>query len=134
MSFELSDKTLGLWIVDIPSGDFMAVANLHVEGVELAYRFRRIVDDKIFDSKDTKSWTRGIFSGDENEILDQIRGVMKLLADLPGAGDHHELLTRDYVTMDAFTEALFALPCIHVKTVTEEEAKAMGIDTDGAGH
>ncbi len=56
---ELTDKTIGIWSVDLMNGsDWLGAARKDGDQYVIEYRFRYHVDDLAFDSKDKKSWYR----------------------------------------------------------------------------
>ena len=119
------DETIrAIWFTELHNGDWMAVINREADGkLSLTYRFRWYQDDKAFDSKDKKSWTKGRFEGpvDEDaviakltELAEQIRGAANMRSD-------HEckswVLIRGAMTLEAFVGKFREQPWVH----TQEE-------------
>lgn len=55
MSIDLN-KAEFVWHANFPNGDFLGAVEVIDEGWALKYRFRYVLDDKVWDSKDKKNW------------------------------------------------------------------------------
>ena len=95
MSIDLTDRTIGLWFVQLnKESDWLGSIWATDEGYGLTYRFRYYVDDKTFDSKDTKNWYSAEISKDhttEDEIVSHMREVVKLLW-VSSGGKRYEIM------------------------------------------
>lgn len=91
MTIEFTERTLGVWFVTIPNGDYLAhVCRTEDGGAELQYRFRYYHSAEPWDEKDVKNWYRatGI---DIAKCLHAASEVSKRLAAISG-GERYELL------------------------------------------
>lgn len=61
----LDEKIVGVWFVGYEKTDLLAAIRelKRDEEYELTFRFRYHKDEKIFDSKDEKHWSRGLVHG-----------------------------------------------------------------------
>jgi hypothetical protein len=94
----IDENIVGIWYVStLPNQDWMAgLSELEAEKkYKLVYRFRYYKDDKVFESKDTKSWYEGAVTGTRHYCIAAIRMVAK---GLDAAGQNkgvYELLNDD---------------------------------------
>jgi len=68
------DEMICVWTIAGRNRDFQAYLCRRAEGkkLHLEYRFRYYVDDKVFDSKDRKSWYAFEATGTEDEAIEKI--------------------------------------------------------------
>jgi len=124
----LTENTIGIWFVDVPDGDWLATVNaVEPEGYELVYRTRNRVDDKIFDSEDTKDWGGGRISGklSKEEVIEKMR---ELVADVKLYDENsksHELLMGDKTFVE-FMDEFMELPFVNARKMSKDEAKEHG--------
>lgn len=132
----LDDSIAGFWFVSIGAyqeeiGDYISSVHKTDEGYSLMSRVRMYVDDKTHDSADRKTWFEGKFDTKE-EAITAARVGCEIIKQFPGAEvqDPVELL-RGEGTFDQFMEEFMALPFVHAKDISAEEAKARGLDCHG---
>jgi len=113
---EISEKTLGIWMVAFDRADWIGTACLCKEGVRLVHRLRFHVDDKTFNSADRKEWFEHVSSEPEAQALDDVHQLWQQMYDDSG-GVGFELLAKDFTTMDAFMKAFLDMPGITHKNV-----------------
>jgi hypothetical protein len=83
VSGEMNEYMVGIWTCEVPGGDFMVKCFRNSEGkYEADARFRKHVDDKVFDSEDEKFWYKGEITegATEDQVIEQMRGVLKNVA------------------------------------------------------
>lgn len=124
MTIEISEKTLGLWYVELPenAGNWMASAWLNDDGTPLAtYRFRFYRDNATWDSKDEKSW-RTIGPNKDapggasaRTLIDAISEMARFIETSQGRGQRYELI-RGEGSIEWFMEELSKLPFFNMKT------------------
>ena len=75
----IADENLHyIWAHQIPGGDYLGAYRTLPNGkAELVWRFRYHVDDKTFDSKDTKNWYR-LESEDPERLLWYQKELMRI--------------------------------------------------------
>jgi len=95
MTIEFSDKTIGIWAVDLMNGsDFLGGVWRDGDNYVMEYRFRYYVDDKTFDSEDKKNWYSAEIPTDrasEDDVVGAMREVVKMMWKGSG-GQRYELL------------------------------------------
>ena len=115
---EITQRTVGLWYVTLPSGDWMgAVDALDGGRFKMTYRFRYYRDTKVFsDSKDVKNW----YSGEGDDFGHAVRAMREIVRLLKrtGGGESFENLRGDS-SVDEFMARWDAQPFVHKKHVIE---------------
>lgn len=104
------------------------------KGYLFEYRFRWYVDDKVHGSADRRSFYTIAFSpmtftpGAEldEEAVRHGREIFEITKKMDGSTSSWELV-RGKRTMDEFMELMATMPGIHMKIVSEKEAKEMGL-------
>ncbi len=95
MSIVLSEHTLGIWFVSLgKESDWLGSVWKTDEGYEVVYRFRYYVDDKTFDSEDTKHWYSTKISkdnADDDKVIKTMRDMAEMLWAASG-GKRYELM------------------------------------------
>lgn len=85
MSIVISEKILGTWYVPFTGGDWLAAIERGSDAYHLIYRFRYYVDDKSFDSDDTKNWYEGDISLDTDEaVIEHMRDMVDKIVNFLG--------------------------------------------------
>jgi len=129
MSLELSEKTVGIWAVDMMNGsDFLGAVWRESDNYVIEYRFRYYEDDKVFDSEDKKNWYRAEIPTDrasEEELIDAMKVVVEALWKKSG-GKRYEILMGSG-GVEEMTSALKKWPSISMLTLTPEQAKERGL-------
>lgn len=120
---EFTDNTIGVWFAVLPnnSGDWMAHLETLPDGkLQMKYRFRYYdkedPDNDPFSGKDRKVWMKGVTDKTEEEAIDAIHLMMKMMT----AERKWEVLKGER-TAQEFMEEFMKLPFAHAKQVTQEE-------------
>jgi hypothetical protein len=119
MSFELNEKTIALWCVELGHGNYMAMLSSTPEAREFRYQYRfRYYKDDIIDetSEDEKNWYGGTVTGKRDVVLGKIRIIYNALA-LTSPVDQHWELVRGDETADEFCARLGQQPGMHMKVL-----------------
>ena len=134
MSINITDRSLGIWFVEMQWGDWMGhIESLPDGNYQLTYRFRREVDDRIFNSNDQKDWWSGV-GPDLDAGINAVRDMADFLH------KHHGLqkweLLRGAGSVQQFFEELRKLPFAHSRETIKPEAipNAPKDPTDGQSH
>lgn len=118
MTIEFSDKTIGIWAVDLMNGsDFLGGVWRDGDNYVMEYRFRYYVDDKTFDSEDKKNWYSAEIPTDrasEDDVVGAMREVVKMMWKGSG-GQRYELLMGSG-GVDQMMAELKKWPMISMKT------------------
>lgn len=128
---EIDENILALWFVSLPdglnSGDWLA--SLHrmpgADTLILNYRFRWYETEGAWDGLDRKSMYRGTLTASVNEAIDKVSNMSRIVAQQSGS-ERWELI-RGKMPLDEFERKFTALPFVHSRTISEEEAKARGL-------
>jgi len=128
MSLELSERTIGIWSVDLMNGsDWLGSVWREGNQYVMEYRFRYHVDDKTFDSKDKKNWYRAKIAANtttEDELISAIRTIVKVMWQVSG-GKRYEILMGSGGAPEMMAE-LKKWPSISMLTLTPEQAEERG--------
>src|SRR5882724_407349 len=128
---EINENIIGLWFASIEkgTGDLMAALSRRKDGaLELNYRFRYYRDEKVWDSKDKKSWYHAVLKGEDVEhVLKTMRTMFAMSQMRNGANPlgYYELL-RGTMTPKEFMEKLAKSHFAHVQRLSEKEAHEQG--------
>ena len=127
----------GIWFGNLfPDQDFMGA--MYKEGNDwvIKYRFRYIVDDKIFDSDDTKSWYTLIAKENqsENEIKEMFEfpftmvreAAKKAGIDPDEVFKFYPIYGDGYTWLEEMTKEDNLPPFMHAKHMTQQEAEEEG--------
>lgn len=129
MSIEITDKLIGTWFVQCDDlTDWLAGLERIDEGVKLIYRFRYYEDDEAFGSKDKKNWYELRTAEPVEKVIETVRELANKLAEVNDV-EIFEVLMDDS-GIEGFMERFKVMPFAHVMTVTPEEAKLMGFETN----
>ena len=113
MTIESTKDTIGIWYIKIGDDqDWMAGLTKVEDGLMLQYRFRHYKDDKVWDSKDEKSWYEGVLHHPLETVLPVIRALVEHMRELDGEipeEDCYELMMGDS-GLDIFMTRLSQLP------------------------
>lgn len=131
----LDDSIVGFWFVSIGPfqeeiGDYVTSVHKVEEGYALRSRMRIYVDDKTHDSADRKTWFEGKFDSKE-EAIKAARIGCELIKKMPVEVHDPVELMRGEGTFEQFMEEFMALPFVHGRTISPEEAKKRGLDCHG---
>ena len=135
MTIELSDKTIGIWYVPCtPSMDWLGGLTSVEEGIRLDSRFRYYADDDdnedVFNSEDRKKWYGYLIKTDDVQgAISKVRFVVSKMAEMAEVEFAEILMGEGGV--DEFMEIFGAMPFVHMKKMTEEEARERGLTEDG---
>ncbi len=129
MSIEMTDKTIGIWAVNLLNkSDFLGGVWLDGDVYVMEYRFRYYVDDKTFDSKDKKNWYHAEVPIDgvtEEELISAMRMVVELMWKKSG-GQRYELLMGPGGIKEMMAD-LKKWPMISMLHLTPEQAEERGL-------
>jgi hypothetical protein len=135
---KMDDTILAIWCIEIRAesdGNWLACLSKRPNGYELEYRFRWYVDDVTYDSADRRNFfciqfgkvyltdTEAIHHG--REIFDLTR---RSLAKNPAGNATFPYtweLIRGARSTDEFVDALAAMPGMHMRKITEQEAERL---------
>ena|SRR5215510_11133393 len=117
MTIIIDDKFVGTWFVEFaPRQKMDWMIGLRHEGGDkysFDYRFRYHKDNKIFDSKDEKSWYSGSGEFKSREAaISSIREMAEHLAQKAG-GRCHELVREEDEGIISFMDRMTAMPWAH---------------------
>ena len=123
MTIEITERTIGVWCVDMnEDSDWLGSLWETDENYEMAYRFRYYVDDLTFDSKDTKHWYAAHVSKDhttKDDVIKCMRGAVELIWREKG-GKRHELMMGSG-GVDEFMIEFEKLPFVSAKRISIDE-------------
>lgn len=115
---EEDDYILGIWVADGPEGNALTLIKRKLgERWHIHTRIRNYIDDKVWDSKDTKQfyeWTTDI-DYTEDQLIDIGREVSRLAVELGIAVDIHESIVKG-LGLPAFERGISILPGMHTKS------------------
>jgi hypothetical protein len=131
MTIELSEKTIGVWYMQVTQdSDFLGAATEVDDGFEITYRFRYYKDDKTFGSDDRKNWYEWKTSESKEKVIEIMRGVITRMRQKDGnipVSDCHELLMNED-GIEEFMEVFTSMPFADSMVLSANEAKWMGLD------
>lgn len=127
MTIEISERTIGLWYVQLGrpgESDWLGSLYRTKEGaLEAQYRFRYYKGDQSLhfeESEDESSWYQMEIDGDD---IDRAVGVMQFIVEklwTESGGQRYEILMSQEGNKDAFMETLKKMPFANFKYVPKE--------------
>lgn len=128
--FTIDEHTVGIWQIEFPDGNWMAVVNEQAPGeFHGVMRFRWYRDDKAFNSSDVKrSYEMTTSSVSTQEVIEKMRAVVEQIRGVMHARTKRECptweLLRGARTPDELMEALAGMPGINMLRVISGGASA----------
>jgi hypothetical protein len=118
----INEHLLGMWFVEIPTGDWMAGLSEKDGTFTLDYRFRYYTKGPaplgVWDGSDRKSWY--VATCDRKEpLIAAARDLARMAAALH-PGKSYELMRGDKSTRE-FADELMAAPFAHMRKATKAE-------------
>jgi hypothetical protein len=121
-TLEIDASTVGIWMTELPGGNWMAVVNRAPEGrrFRIAYRFRWYRDRKAWDSKDVRRRYATVVTNEtEGSMISKMREMWTVFASLAsvklGADAAGWELIRGGLTVAEFVDRLATMPGISTK-------------------
>lgn len=140
MTMKLDDSVIAMWQIEMrlkgddgvtTDGNWMAILSKQPDGFALNFRYRWYRDDKVgVESQDTRHFYVAKMNPaitDPGEAIKQAREVYEFTRSKTHSSHSWELL-RGERSLDAFMELMGTMPGMHMKTISEKEAKEMGLE------
>lgn len=125
MTIELTEKTVGIWYMQVTEkSDWLAAVTEVDDGFLFQYRFRYYEDHKAFDSKDRKNWYEGVLHVPKDYVINTLRSMMKMMCgeyDDIKEEDCYELLRDPTESWDIFLTRFSQLPFNHTMMVLDDD-------------
>lgn len=116
MSINITDQTIGLWVVDMPDvkANWLCAVSVDGDDYHLIYRIRTLVDDKIFNSADKKAWFEARIPTSKVSREDVIANMRDVAEQLwkEGGGDRYEILADERGAKGILIE-MMKIPMMH---------------------
>lgn len=125
---EITDKTVGIWYVDVrPGMNWLC----HLSGVDgdllVIYRFRYYTDPRPWAKDDRTNWYKAHSFVTRERGIESCRAVAAVMRNVDGTTVHELLM--DSGGTDEFMERFIKLPFVNVKIIgeamTEDEAQSL---------
>lgn len=115
MTVEITERTRGLWFLELPRADYSAtLEQLEAGKFQVTMRFRYYETADPWDNKDQKNWY--VATGTEEAAMIEATREGIAMLKLMGGRKSWELL-RGTGTLEDFINTFMKLPFVHARTI-----------------
>lgn len=139
MAMKLDDSVIAMWQIELRlkqedvvcDGNWMAILSKEADRFVLQYRFRWYQDDKIgAESQDKRNFYLVKMNPEITDPLEAIKHAREIydLTRSKMESCHSWELLRGERSWDEYIELMGTMPGMYMKTISEKEAKEMGLE------